>query len=215
MAYIYKISNDINDKIYIGKTLNTIQERFKEHCRDYLKREEEKRPLYSAMKKYGIEHFQIQEIEQCYDEDASNREIYWISYYDSYKKGYNATLGGEGKQKYNHQEILNLLRQGMSTNEIISKIGCCKDIIYDIAKNNNINLAMISQKDTAKKLSKKVAQYDKDMNYKQTFNSVADAARWLYEQKIIPTLSSGVRTHIAEVCNGKRKTAYQSIWKYI
>lgn len=34
MALIYKITNDINDKIYIGKTNFSIEKRFKEHCRD-------------------------------------------------------------------------------------------------------------------------------------------------------------------------------------
>ena len=59
MAYIYKITNDINGKIYIGKTYNSIEKRFKEHCKDRLKRKCEQRPLYSAMNKYGIEHFYI------------------------------------------------------------------------------------------------------------------------------------------------------------
>ena len=65
MSYIYKITNQINGKLYIGKTNRTIQERFKEHCRDYLKRGNEKRPLYSAMKKYGIRNFSIESIEEC------------------------------------------------------------------------------------------------------------------------------------------------------
>ena len=59
MPYIYKITNDINNKIYIGKTLHAIEHRFKEHCKDSKKRQNEKRPLYSAMNKYGIEHFHI------------------------------------------------------------------------------------------------------------------------------------------------------------
>ena len=49
MAYIYKITNDINDKIYIGKTLFDIEKRFKEHCKDSRNISNEKRPLYSAM----------------------------------------------------------------------------------------------------------------------------------------------------------------------
>lgn len=57
MAFIYKITNDINQKIYIGMTERTIKERFKEHCQEYKRERAEKRPLYSAMKKYGIEHF--------------------------------------------------------------------------------------------------------------------------------------------------------------
>lgn len=44
MGYIYKIVNDINDKVYIGKTVNSIEERFNEHCYDARKRRCEKRP---------------------------------------------------------------------------------------------------------------------------------------------------------------------------
>lgn len=49
MAYIYKITNDINDKVYIGKTEFAIEKRFKEHCQDALKAKSDNRPLYSAM----------------------------------------------------------------------------------------------------------------------------------------------------------------------
>lgn len=216
MAYIYKITNDINSKIYIGKTNDTIEKRWKIHIKDSTKRiNSEKRPLYLAMNKYGIEHFHIEEIEQCDDELSSEREKYWISYYNSYTDGYNATLGGDGRNLYNHQEIAKLLIQGKSVKDICEIIGCCSDIVSQVAKNYNINLALYAQNRQKEKLSKMVAQYDKNMNYIQTFNSVADAARWLCECGIIPTLSSGVRTHIAEVCNGKRKTAYKSVWKYI
>ena len=51
MGYIYKIVNDINDKIYIGQTNRTIQERWKEHKLDAQARLKEKRPLYSAIRK--------------------------------------------------------------------------------------------------------------------------------------------------------------------
>jgi hypothetical protein len=51
MPYIYKITNKINGKSYIGKTLKTVKERWSEHCQDYKKERSEKRPLYSAMSK--------------------------------------------------------------------------------------------------------------------------------------------------------------------
>ena len=60
MSYIYKIINDINDKIYVGKTDFSIEKRFKEHCADAFRERNEKRPLYAAMRKYGIEHFHIE-----------------------------------------------------------------------------------------------------------------------------------------------------------
>ena len=60
MPYIYKITNTINNKVYIGKTVASIEERWKEHCHDYKRHRCEKRPLYAAMRKYGVEHFQIE-----------------------------------------------------------------------------------------------------------------------------------------------------------
>lgn len=44
IPYIYKITNDINGKIYIGKTMNSIKERWKEHCNDYKKNDVKKDP---------------------------------------------------------------------------------------------------------------------------------------------------------------------------
>ena len=66
MAYIYQITNNINGKIYVGKTVkNNIQERWEEHLKDYKKPRCEKRPLYDAMNKYGSENFSIKELEEC------------------------------------------------------------------------------------------------------------------------------------------------------
>ena len=60
MAYIYQITNDINGKVYIGKTEQSIEKRFSEHCQDAYKERNITRPLYSAMRKYGLEHFHIE-----------------------------------------------------------------------------------------------------------------------------------------------------------
>ena len=62
MAYIYCITNIINSKRYIGKTTLTVQERFKQHCKDSQKERCDKRPLYDAMNKYGIENFIVEYI---------------------------------------------------------------------------------------------------------------------------------------------------------
>ena len=82
---IYKITNDVNDKIYVGKTLLNIQKRFFQHKAESLRNKNEKRPLYRAMNKYGYEHFHIELIEECPVEILSDKEIYWINFYDSYK----------------------------------------------------------------------------------------------------------------------------------
>ena len=94
MAYIYKIVNDINNKVYIGQTKGSLESRFKGHC--YAVFDNNKQfPLYLAMRKYGAEHFSIKLVEECLEEELNEKEKYWIEYYNSYFNGYNASLGGD------------------------------------------------------------------------------------------------------------------------
>lgn len=75
MGYIYKIINDINNKIYIGKTEFNIEKRFQEHIYDSQKKYQH-RPLYDAINKYGIEHFKIEQVEECVSQQLNDREKY-------------------------------------------------------------------------------------------------------------------------------------------
>lgn len=93
MGFIYKVTNDINEKIYVGQTAFSIEERWSEHLKDRLQQKSKNRPLYNAMNKYGIEHFKIEQIEECPLEQLSEREIHWIEYYNSYENGYNENRG--------------------------------------------------------------------------------------------------------------------------
>lgn len=206
MAYIYKITNDINNKIYIGKTLLSIQERFKEHCRDYKREKNEKRPLYNAMNKYGIKHFSIEKIEECNPNIINEREKYWIEYYGSFKYGYNATLGGDGVPYLDYDLIISLWKQGKNIQEIVKLVNCHEDSVRKILDINNIshrNRVVRSKKDQYKQ----IAQLDKNTNeIIQIFPSIQAAYMFLGKQH------SG---HIAAVCNGKRQTAYGFKWQYI
>ena len=98
MGYIYVITNKINGKQYVGKTENTIDKRWREHCNNYQREHCEKRPLYNAMLKYGIDNFEIKELEYLKEGGKllSDREIYWIEKLNTYgHNGYNATKGGD------------------------------------------------------------------------------------------------------------------------
>jgi group I intron endonuclease len=92
---IYKITNLINKKVYIGQTTGSIKTRWAVHLRDSKIQKNNK--FYNAIKKYGQENFKIDIIENDIDthEVLNQRERYWIKYYDSYKNGYNSTFGGE------------------------------------------------------------------------------------------------------------------------
>ena len=106
MGYIYLITNKINNKKYVGKTTKSIKERWEEHLKDSKKEKCEIRPLYRAIRKYGIENFTIEEIEKCNIISLSEKEQYWIKYYNTYEDGYNATLGGDGSILLDYDEII-------------------------------------------------------------------------------------------------------------
>lgn len=74
MAYIYKITNDINNKVYIGKTNQNIQKRFQQHLNDSKRPDIQNRPLYKAMNKYGLQYFHIELIEET--DKPEDREKY-------------------------------------------------------------------------------------------------------------------------------------------
>ena len=95
--YIYKITNRINNKVYIGLTSVEISERFQQHKNCALRHDNDY-PLYTSMRKYGIENFYIETIDETNNrEELGEKEKYYIALYNStdIKYGYNQTAGGE------------------------------------------------------------------------------------------------------------------------
>jgi group I intron endonuclease len=92
---IYKITNKINGKCYVGQTIHPLELRWKQHCQH-----NRKRPcpvLLDAIKKYGKDNFEIETIEKCSSRKHMNeREKHWIALYGSFGGGgYNLTSGGD------------------------------------------------------------------------------------------------------------------------
>lgn len=210
MAYIYKITNQINNKVYIGKTEDTIEKRFKEHCKASTKTKEKHRPLYAAMKKYGVENFTVELIEKVKLEDSlEERECYWIDYFNSFKEGYNATRGGDGRHYADYELIFNLYsKENKTCNEIheITKydIATIRRALnhYGIDKEQRISDGY--EKERQKK-QRKVAKLDlKTEEIIEVYNSISEAER-----------CNGNSRHISSVCNGKRKTCKGYKWKFL
>lgn len=214
IGYIYKIYNHINDKIYVGKTELTIDMRWKQHIQDSAHKDF---PLYRAIRKYGINNFAIQLLEECEIEDLSNREIYWINFYDSYKNGYNATLGGDGKTLYNHSTIYALLLKGLNREEICAIVGCCPDVVTTVARKNNINLLSHSRntlKQYAQNTINQLEMIDKITGRTvKIFEGSNNAANYLVNIGVMKTNNGGSRGHIIDAAKGKRKSAYGYYWR--
>lgn len=105
LGKIYLIFNDVNDKVYVGQTIQSLNKRFNGHCcysktdrsvNMYIKR---------AIHKYGRDKFHIKLIEECPIKELSKREKYWINYYDSYNNGYNLTLGGQDSNYFSLHKL--------------------------------------------------------------------------------------------------------------
>ena len=206
MAYIYQITNDINDKIYIGKTEFDIQKRFKEHCRDAFKRFDEKRPLYSAMRKYGIEHFRVELIEET--DNPDERETYWIEKKESFLNGYNATLGGDGAKYIDEELVIQEYLISKIQAEVAKKLNVDVKSVHQILVKNNIPIEKISQ------LGNKIKVYDLNNNFIKSFETQHEAARWIIANN--KTTSIDIKRTAGNIGRAvdqkKRQTAYGYKW---
>lgn len=129
MIGIYKITNQVNGKVYIGQSVN-IKHRWAEHRRRY---ENGKEILYQAMRKYGIENFIFEILEECKVEDLDVKEQYYIQKYNSYNNGYNMTIGGQlNKTDFNKiNKIYKLWDEGCTINEICSKANISRSAAHN------------------------------------------------------------------------------------
>lgn len=88
------LTNTVNNKKYIGQTIQPFENRLAQHK---YKSKAENLPLYNSIKKYGWDNFKKEIIDHAESkDDLCEKEIYYINKYDTVKNGYNMTLGGEG-----------------------------------------------------------------------------------------------------------------------
>lgn len=142
MVGIYLITNKVNNKKYIGQSIN-IERRYKEHLRSgqpekyaHKGKRDINTPIHKAMQKYGITNFSITILEECLPKELDEKEKYWISKYRSCEKtfGYNISEGGQdrvGGKGENHSQAK------LTQKEV--------DIIKTLLKKTNKNLNEILQ----------------------------------------------------------------------
>lgn len=163
------------------------------------------------MRKYGIEHFHAELIEET--DKPEEREIYWIEQKRSFKNGYNATLGGDGKKYIDYDLVIATYQELQSMKDTAVKLNISIDSVSNILHANNIPI-ISSTKIIQKKYGKMVNMYDLNNNFIQTFPSTTAAATYMVENHLTGCKLTTIKQHIAEVCVGKRKTAARYIWKY-
>ena len=211
MAYIYQITNDINGKIYIGKTEFSIEKRFKEHCQDAFRDRNEKRPLYAAMRKYGVEHFHIELIEET--DNPEEREVFWIENKRSFKNGYNATVGGDGKKYIDYDLVISSYKEIKSITDTAKALNISADSVSNILHQNNIFIISSSEVNL-NKYGKITNMYSLEGEFLKSFSSTNEAAQYMIDNNLTNCKKTTIKQHITEVCTGRRNTAAKYKWKY-
>ena len=162
------------------------------------------------MRKYGVDKFHIELIEET--DNPAEREIYWINRLQTYKYGYNATLGGEGKKYIDYDLVIEKYLTTKNMAQVSRELNIHYDSVFDILHNHDIEVKYDHSQLNAD-FRKECKQYTADGQYIQTFKSYRDAARYLIDNNISHTSLHGTVAHISQACNKKRKHAYGFCWE--
>ena len=123
--------------------------------------------FHRAIRKYGVENFNVETIENIRVEELQERERYWITYYDSYNCGYNSTLGGDGQCKYNYDEIVEYyLTHNYNLSETCKNFGIYDQVVYNALKHSNIDYKSLPKSYSKKKVGKPILLVEKNIIFK-------------------------------------------------
>ena len=205
-GFIYKITNLINNKVYIGQTMQKPLDRWYRHCqKSNLSDAEKNMAIKKAIFKYGKDNFKFEVIEtinDCSRTLLNEREIYWISQYDSYNNGYNCTLGGNAGvkpfkiPKSEHKNIIDLYNTGLSIRDIAKEYCVDKGTIKQILDINNIKLR--------KTKSYKFCQQDRE-NILNFYVSVLDTYGVKLSRLLTMNRFKLSRSYLSQLISGARR----------
>ena len=211
MGYIYRITNTITKMMYIGQTIQDLNERFRGHC----KTRSSCRYLKNAIQKYGKDNFKFELICVCFDSDLDIYEKQYIEKYNTIvPNGYNLKEGGQsGKQ---NQETKKKISEGLKKGYADGSIEKQRNFLGK--KHTDIDKKKISDKLKGVKKSKeaieksrqtrmkyKVQQYTLDGIFLNEYIGIRNAAQAVF----------GHKSAISAVCIGIRKSYMDFLWKYV
>lgn len=197
MGVIYKITNKINNKIYIGKTVTTEPQRWQQHLfYAYNDINKDCPYLCNAIIKYGKENFTREVIETVDNSLLLEREKFWIDYYGAtdHNIGYNLAKGGQGHVKFEDEEILWYYNQ---CNQNISEASRVFNISRSQMTKRLQALGIITTKEIP------IEQYNFKGELINTYQTAEEAARAL-----------GVKGG-NNICSSTSPCAYGYIWRRI
>ena len=235
---VYKITNNINGKVYIGQTYH-VKQRFYQHTHS-----SQNKHLHSAFEKYGIDNFTFEVLFTGLTKEESDiEEIRLIAEYDSANssKGYNHRLGGSrGKNspetKAKMSEAFKGRKMSAEAREKMSKAR--KGVKHSPEHTKHLNEGLKRYYETHDHPSKgKKWSEERKAHYKECIKRGKESHRWnngkpvaqidpktgnvvvVYACAMDAYRKTGIsNSRIGDVCNGKnpvRHTAGGFIWKYV
>lgn len=160
-GFIYKITNKVNGKSYIGQTRYTVEFRWRQH-----QHKKDNTHFHCAIRKYGAENFTVETLEECELADMDSREIFYIAKYDTYNNGYNSSTGGDGMVGHSrvltddkYDEIKGLYMSGFSSNKIADLYKVDKATIQKLLRAMGVKLRTNSLNINTKEFEELVEDY--------------------------------------------------------
>ena len=202
---IYKATNKINGKVYVGQTVRSLAERMAEHIRH------DHTAFDKALRKYGLDAFDVEEIDSAASvEELNQKEIYWIGFYNCVvPNGYNMCDGGGNTKGFHHSEAS---KQKMSDAKTEAFAGAGNPFFGKTHSETSRQKMSAKRKGMAHMTPEQVQSVRKshytakvkNVDTGEVFNSVREAA-----------LKYGLKdTHITRVCKGHRKRTGGYKWEY-
>jgi group I intron endonuclease len=176
--------------LYIGCTINTLKHRFEEHCYRCLKTNINTK-LCNSIRKYGVEKFTIELIDECSLEKIYEREVELIKEYNSFENGLNSTLGGEGCLGYKHSPEIRV-----KISEAVKNGKSHKGKTYDEIYGDRVEEEKIKRKEKVKNYWDNISEEDKKQRLLSLKNSVRKNAKYSIEtiQSIKKLISENVKS---------------------
>jgi group I intron endonuclease len=179
--FIYKLTNTLNNKIYIGLTTETISERCRKRIAEAKYRESRNSYILNAIRKYGSKVFKVEQLDTANTlEELQQKEIFYIEKYNSTNRniGYNLTKGGEGnlglKMSEETKEKIRQKHLGVKWSKD-RKLEHCKILK---SKNINYNIAKENCRIYNLKACKKVGKFDINNKLVKIYSTISEASKY-------------------------------------
>lgn len=202
MVGIYKITNRLNNKVFIGKS-NDILNAWNEHKN---LSNAKSLPIEKDIALYGDDKFDFSILEECEDDNLNDREVFYIKLYGTANNGYNS-------KKIKHDFFSKPLKNTASSRVLHPNVGIgLKKHIEKMKTDPLYREQMVQKYKNNRPNSIPIDMLDKNTGeIIMTFQKIMDGAAWVRENT--PYLKADYAT-INKVCKGQCKTAYGYKWRY-